>query len=118
MTAEFQLLLGVGYCVFMLILFLIFKRFPPKKINMYYGYRTTRSMRNETIWKAANEHSIEISIRYTLYSFFIPAMLYFLYPQYNLLGTIIGNTLLILLAFFSTERYLSKHFDAMGNPKE
>ncbi|GAB5401645.1 MAG: hypothetical protein Aureis2KO_32300 [Aureisphaera sp.] len=74
-------------------------------------------MRNETIWKAANEHATHVSIKYMLYSFLIPAILYFLYPKYNLIGTIIGNTILVILSFLTTERYLDKHFDSMGNPK-
>ncbi|MBX2828048.1 MAG: hypothetical protein KTR22_07785 [Flavobacteriaceae bacterium] len=74
-------------------------------------------MRNESVWKAANTYSINTSVRYAWYSFLIPVTLYFLFPSYNFLGTVLGNTLLILLAFVATERYLNTHFDKLGNPK-
>lgn len=37
-----------------LLLAYIFKRFPPKKINSIYGYRTSRSMRSQEAWDCAN----------------------------------------------------------------
>ena len=41
----------------MLVLTFIFKRFPPKKINHLYGYRTPRSMRSQEAWDFANRFS-------------------------------------------------------------
>lgn len=37
------------------IVFLVMHFKPPKKINMFYGYRTTRSMKNERNWNYANK---------------------------------------------------------------
>jgi uncharacterized membrane protein len=42
----------------LLILGFVFKRFPPKKINYWYGYRTPRSMRSQEAWDCANLYSI------------------------------------------------------------
>ena len=45
---------------FFILLFLfntlavIFKLFPPRKINLLYGYRTNKSMLSEENWKKAN----------------------------------------------------------------
>lgn len=36
--------------IFTTIIGLIFKIFPPKKINGIYGYRTINSMKNQKIW--------------------------------------------------------------------
>jgi len=41
----------------MLVLAFLFKRFPPKKINHWYGYRTPRSMRSQQAWDYANQYS-------------------------------------------------------------
>lgn len=41
----------------MLVLAFLFKRFPPKKINHWYGYRTPRSMRSNEAWDCANTYS-------------------------------------------------------------
>jgi len=34
---------------------LIYKFFPPKKINNWYGYRTARSMNSQEVWEYANK---------------------------------------------------------------
>jgi len=41
--------------VLILITSLIYMIFPPRKINGIYGYRTNRSMKNQTNWIAANK---------------------------------------------------------------
>jgi uncharacterized membrane protein len=40
-----------------LVLAVLFKRFPPKKINHIYGYRTPRSMKSQEAWDCANRYS-------------------------------------------------------------
>ena len=40
-----------------LVITLIIARYPPKKINHLYGYRTTRSMLNQDCWDFANKYS-------------------------------------------------------------
>lgn len=117
MTPQEELLLALGYCLFMLILFLVFQRFQPRNINSFYGYRTTRSMKSEHSWKAANAYSMKLSIKLCLYSFVFPFVLYFVYPEYNMLLTVIANTLLLISVIWFTESYLKRHFDAQGNPK-
>ena len=46
MTNENQFMIALGYCIFMLIIYFIYFKYPPKKINYLYGYRTRRSMQN------------------------------------------------------------------------
>ncbi|KAA3642432.1 MAG: hypothetical protein DWP98_14195 [Bacteroidetes bacterium] len=47
-----------GLCgIIFLILFFIVYRFPPKKINSFYGYRTARSMKNQELWDFAQTFS-------------------------------------------------------------
>jgi uncharacterized membrane protein len=41
----------------MLVLAILFKRFPAKKINHIYGYRTPRSMKSQEAWDCANRYS-------------------------------------------------------------
>ncbi|MEZ4857476.1 MAG: SdpI family protein [Flavobacteriaceae bacterium] len=110
MSNDLQLLWALGYCFFMLVLFLIVKKFPPKKINYYYGYRTNRSMKNEDTWKAAQEYSSKKSIELVLWSFVFPPLFYFLFPEYNFLLSVIAHTLLVLSIFYFTEKYLKERF--------
>ena len=111
-----QLYIALGYCAFMLLLGWLLKKFPPKKINHLYGYRTQRSMKNQASWEAANTYSSLVFFKVSLYSFFIPVVLYFLFPQLNVLITIITNTLLLLYVLYATEKYLKSRFDTQGNP--
>lgn len=111
-----QLYMALGYCAFMLVLGLLFQKFPPKKINYLYGYRTNRSMKNQEVWEAANNYASKLFLRICLYSFLLPVVSYFLFPQYNILITIIVNTLLLFFMMYSTETYLKEYFDADGNP--
>lgn len=39
--------------VFIIVIGLLFKWFPPRKINSIYGYRTNRSMKNKKTWNYA-----------------------------------------------------------------
>ncbi len=112
-----QCYLALGYCVFMLVLGLIVQKFPPKKINHFYGYRTKRSMKNQTVWEAANTYASAVFVRIAMYSFLLPIGAYFLFPQYTILITIIGNTGLLFFLMYTTENYLKIHFDAEGNSR-
>ena len=115
-TDQNQLYIALGYCAFMLLLGWLLKKYPPKKINHLYGYRTQRSMKNQATWEAANTYSSLVFFKVSLYSFFIPIALYFLYPQQNVLFTIITNTLLLLYVLYATEKHLKARFDIQGNP--
>jgi len=115
-TDQHQLYIALGYCAFMLLLGWLLKKYPPKKINHLYGYRTQRSMKNQATWEAANTYSSLVFFKVSLYSFFIPVALYFLYPQLNVLFTIITNTLLLLYVLYATEKHLKARFDIQGNP--
>ena len=115
-TDQNQLYIALGYCAFMLLLGWLLKKFPPKKINHLYGYRTQRSMKNQSTWEAANTYSSLVFFKVSLYSFFIPVALYFLYPQQNVLFTIITNTLLLLYVLYAPEKHLKARFDIQGNP--
>ena len=111
-----QLYMALGYCAFMLLLGWLLKKFPPKKINHLYGYRTQRSMKNQATWEVANTYSSLVFFKVSLYSFFIPVGLYFLYPQLKVLITIVTNTLLLLCVIYATEKQLKTRFDTQGNP--
>lgn len=47
--------------IFIITGFVMFK-FPPKNINMLYGYRTTRSMKNQEQWGFSQKYSAKLLI--------------------------------------------------------
>ena len=52
--------MGYVYCFCPLTLVAVSAAFwiwPPKKINMTYGYRTTRSMKSQSAWDFAQKYS-------------------------------------------------------------
>jgi len=114
MSAQEQLWFALGYCAFILLIFLIAKAFPPKNINYLYGYRTSKAMRNQDTWDEANGYSFNISIKLCLYCFVFPPLLYFVYPENNFLMTVIANSALLLVSIWFTERHLDRTFDKDG----
>ena len=82
MTNENQFMIALRYCIFMLIIYFIYFKYPPKKINYLYGYRTRRSMQNYETWSFANKYAAKLLINFSIYSLFIPPLLYFLYTEY------------------------------------
>jgi len=112
-----QLFLSLGYCILMLVVAFISIKFPSKKINYMYGYRTRRSMANQEVWEVALKYSTRLMMRITLISLFFPPILYFLFPKYNLLITIIIHTVLLISTLYFTEKHLDIYFDKDGNRK-
>ncbi len=114
-TDNQAFIFSICYCIFMLALGLIFLKFPPKKINSLYGYRTQRSMLNPVIWDAANKFWTKTFVKLNVTSFVVPVIAYLVYPSQNILITIIANTLLLLVTIPLTEKYLNNRFDKEGN---
>ena len=52
----YMLLTSLLIPVIMLVFGWIFSRQAPKKINVWYGYRSARSMKNEDTWVFAHQH--------------------------------------------------------------
>lgn len=109
-----NVIFSFGYCAFMLALAIIFLKFPPKKINAIYGYRTARSMKNEDIWQAANSYWTLLFVKLNIVAFIVPAISYVLFPAQIVLITVIASTILLLATIPVTEHYLNKNFDKEG----
>lgn len=119
MTDEIALIGARSYCVFMLLIALIFRKFPPKEINILYGYRTKRSMANQQVWNTANSYWIQLFLKLTLLAFIFPLLSYFVFSTVDvLLFTIICSVLLLLITIPLTERHLNKHFDKKAIPSD
>lgn len=96
----------------MVLLAAIFKAFPPKKINMWYGYRTERSMRNQTTWDEANRYAnnFMLWLFVGISAVELPLFLFMQAKHATLVGCGLLVTGLLLLVVF-TEMYLKDKFD-------
>ena len=44
------------------VIAVVFKKFPPKKINMWYGYRSETSVESQEAWDAGQKYSSKLMI--------------------------------------------------------
>ena len=99
---------------------LIFRFFPPKKINWLYGYRTNASMRNEETWQIANRFAARLMVQLGLLLSAV-GIVTFVLPPTPFTGIFVGIVLVILTAFmqfFFTEKYIRNTFDEHGNKRK
>ena len=94
---------------------------PPKKINGFYGYRTTRSMKNQQTWDYAHQVCGKLWFRAgaVMLSLSLLAMLPLLgrgiEGQSIWLIVVVGVQIVVMLAtLFPVERALKRKFDKYG----
>ena len=83
-------------------------KFPPKKINGIYGYRTSRSMKSQENWDTAQRYSSRLMLKQGLVMLAIAGLLNVL-PLPEEVAAIISVALLILsviVLFVQTEKRL------------
>lgn len=96
---------------------IIFYFFPPKKINAFYGYRTNRSMKNNTIWQYANTFFTKQFLLYSAISFIASLALTFLGKDITWQPMAIV-LLSLAVSVIKTEQELNKNFDEEGNKRK
>lgn len=100
---------------------LIQKRFPPKKINSLYGYRTPLSMKHQQNWEEGNRYSAKLMLKL---GFFLLVVGLILTPLISLIpmgldaqmliktGLIVAGAMgSVVILLTSTERHLEKTTD-------
>ena len=97
---------------------LLWKRYPPKKINYLYGYRTSRSMKNQQTWDFANKIGPDMIIKTGFILFLLSAIAFWAFETVtaviiSTVGMVVGLTWGVVLC----EMKLAKHFDKNGKPK-
>lgn len=102
-------LVGIIFIITALILF----RFPPKKINWFYGYRTIKSMKSQEAWDFAQRYSSRLLL-FSGFILLIIACCALLFPVYNEIVEVILSMIFVFAAAFGllilTERELKRRF--------
>jgi uncharacterized membrane protein len=115
MNITLHLILGP----LMVLLGFIFKLFPSKRINDFYGYRTKRSKLSQDIWDEANSYSPMLMIGVGVITSVAQIVFYFALELETGVGAAAGLLVVLLLCTIPmTERHLKKYFDDQGNRKE
>lgn len=100
------------------LLSVIFWKFPPKKINNWYGYRTHKSMLNQQIWEFANTTFNNAFVKYAGFSFLASLVLAYLATGELTWQPMVLVALSILVAIIKTERSITDNFTEEGKRKK
>jgi uncharacterized membrane protein len=99
------------------LLSIIFWKFPPKKINNLYGYRTFKAMQNEDIWNFANTAFNKNLLMYAGLSFIATMLLANFIANELTWQPMVVAILSIIVSIIKTERALSDNFTEEGKRK-
>ena len=101
----------------------LFTKNPPKKVNGFYGYRTSRSMKNQNTWDFAHEYCGRLWVKMGWALVPLAALgqaLTLLCPTvdsmclWSLVPTT-AETVVLVATIFPVERALKRNFDKDGN---
>jgi uncharacterized membrane protein len=87
------------------IISILFKLFPPKKINSLYGYRTNSSMKSESTWRIANRYFSNLLLLLNLV-LSISVLLFYSFNikiEFVLLLELLGFVFALLIGIIMTE---------------
>lgn len=98
----------------LLVFSIIFYFFPPKKINAIYGYKTNKSIKNNSIWKFSNRFFAKQFLIYSSISFVAALLLAFISKDLSWQPMAIV-LLSLAVSVIKTEQEISKNFDNEGN---
>ncbi len=111
--------------VVMMIFGGIFRVAAPKKINSYYGYRTTLSMKNRDTWEFAHHYLGNLWFKISLLSLPLSILsLTFVIGKSSdakiMAGLVvcIVDAVIMIVSLFSVEAALKRTFDKDGNRKD
>ena len=93
---------------------ILFWKFPPKKINKFYGYRTYRTMQNNGIWNFANTTFNKNLIVYAGISFLAGLLFASLAKGGISWEPMVLVMLTLLVCIIKTEKSISELYDDEG----
>lgn len=108
---EKPFIIGIIFLVVGIIMYL----FPPKNINSFYGYRTSKSMKNQETWTFAQKYSSVKMIQSSIFLLLISCLGFFITFQ-STTQNIIGFgalAIVIVFMFFTTEKAMKTKFPTL-----
>jgi uncharacterized membrane protein len=99
------------------LLSILFYKFPPKKINSLYGYRTVKAMQNQQIWDFANGIFNKNLLIYSGISLLGSVLLASFTSKELTWQPMLLVLLSVLVSIIKTERGLSDNYTEEGKRK-
>ena len=99
------------------LLSILFYKFPPKKINSLYGYRTVKAMQNQQIWDFANGVFNKNLLIYSGISLLGSVLLASFTSKELTWQPMLLVLLSVLVSIIKTERGLSDNYTEEGKRK-
>jgi uncharacterized membrane protein len=99
------------------LLSILFYKFPPKKINSLYGYRTVKAMQNQQIWDFANDVFNKNLLIYSGISLLGALLFAHFTPKELTWQPMLLALLSVLVSVIKTERRLSDNYTEEGKRK-
>lgn len=99
------------------LLSILFYKFPPKKINKLYGYRTVKAMQNQQIWDFANGVFNKNLLIYSGISLLGSVLLASFTSKELTWQPMLLVLLCIVVSILKTERSLTDNFTEEGDKK-
>lgn len=105
---------------------LLFRKRAPKKINHFFGYRTSMSMKNRETWEFAHHHVGKNMLTVGSIMLLVSAVLMLcvtncceaLAVSQTSFVVAMAQLVILIATLVPTEKALNKHFDKDGNRKE
>ena len=103
-----------------LIIGLLASKYPPKSVNMFYGYRTRRSMLSQDAWTTANRYAPILMIRLGGACLLLGILSALLISNLKILTFLTAGVtiLVVVLMLLLTEKKLNTLFDEAGNKRK
>lgn len=108
----FIILTSVGILFMIIGAFLI--KYPPKKINSLYGYRTSRSMQSHKAWHFSQRYSSKILFVLGVVNTILGVSSLFTVKLDDMISAVISIAIVlggVFIMFYKTEKQLEKRFD-------
>ena len=114
MIIGFSMLTGI--CI--LVIGIIYKVFPPARINSIYGCRIPSAMRNQDTWDEGNRYSANLMIIIGIISIFMVPILYLVFGEKGIMPGALISAFLLIGMIILVELHLRKLFDKEGRRRE
>lgn len=111
-NVMFIILTSVGVLFLIISVFILL--YPPKKINGFYGYRTSRSMNSQDAWEFSQVYSSKIMVVLGLLYTFLGVTSLFIPKQEDTIGGVVSIVIImsgVFYMFYKTEKKLAKKFE-------